>query len=131
MAELITEIDRIEFEYMVVIVEEVQRTVRPGKHEFQVHRSELLRDRQESRFCDMESDMVTGALSFDGGFHKDEPGIAKVDESLVVSVLVDATDGLACEQSLEKESRSLWIGDGKGYVIDGIEHNGCLAEARV
>jgi len=131
MAELITEIDRIEFEYMVVIVEEVQRTVRPGKHEFQVHRSELLRDRQESRFCDMESDMVTGALSFDRGFHKDEPGIAKVDESLVVSVLVDATDGLACEQSLEKESRALWIGDGKGYVIDGIEHNGCLAEARV
>lgn len=131
MAELIAEIDRIEFEYVVVIVEEVQRTVRPGKHEFQVHRSELLRHRQESRFRDMESDMVTGALSFDGGFHKDEPGIAKFDESLVVSVFVDAVDGLGCEQGLEKESRALGIGDGKGYVTDGIEHDGCLAEARV
>src|ERR1700733_313298 len=103
---------------MIVVIKEVQRAIRPRKHELQVHGFQFLCGRQEICLCDMEGDVVACACPLNTGFGEEEPGTSKVDERLIVSIGVYATDSPGLKQRFEEERCARGVGYDEGYVTD-------------
>lgn len=116
------EIFRIQFEYVIIVIEEIQSPVGTRPYELAPHRLELGGGSSENFRCDAKGNMVPGPDTLSGCAHQHNPSACEPEECFQMPVFVLALNRTGAEEVMKQRSRPGRVLHYEGNVANCFEH---------
>src|SRR6185437_1155835 len=121
-SKLFIDILRIQFEYVIIVIEEVQSPVGTSPYEIAPHRLKLCDGSLENFRCGLKGNMVPGPGALNGRANQHNPGACQSDERFDMTVFVLALDRSGAEEVVKERGRPGRVLYYEGYVANRFDH---------